>query len=51
MNEPLGTTLGLATRDLLDTVVTFVQWVLGLITLISTIMLLLAGFVWLTAAG
>lgn len=46
-----GTTFGLGTANLEDTVVQIVQWVLTLLGLIAVIMILYGGFVWLTAGG
>lgn len=49
--ENLGGTLGLGSKDLKGTVITFIQWILGLLALIAVIMILYGGFVWLTAGG
>lgn len=51
INDNLGTTFGLGTADLEDTVVNVVQWVLGFLGLIAVIMILIGGFQWITAGG
>lgn len=43
--------LGLPDADLDDTVVNFISWVLGFFGLISVIMIIYGGFMYLTAAG
>ena len=47
--DPAGTTLGLASADLMVVVLNTITFVLGLLGLIQTIMLLYAGFVLLGA--
>lgn len=51
INDQLGTTFGLGTADLEDTVINVVQWVLGFLGLIAVIMILIGGFQWITAGG
>ncbi|PIY97225.1 MAG: hypothetical protein COY66_00555 [Candidatus Kerfeldbacteria bacterium CG_4_10_14_0_8_um_filter_42_10] len=47
----LGSSLGLGTADLLDTVISVLQWILGLLGLVAVIIVLYGGFVWMTAGG
>ncbi|MDP2684124.1 MAG: hypothetical protein Q8P20_03635 [bacterium] len=47
----LGTTLTLGTADLKGTVVSIIQWALGLLGLIAVVMVLYGGFTWMTAGG
>jgi hypothetical protein len=44
-------TLGLGSSDLQETVVSIIQWVLGLLGLGAVIMILYGGFTWMTAGG
>lgn len=46
-----GSTFGLGTADLQETVIKIVQWILGLLGLIAVIMILIGGFKWMTAGG
>lgn len=48
--EPSGT-FGLATADLRVTIIRFINWALGLLGIIATVMMLWGGYVWMTAAG
>jgi type IV secretory pathway VirB2 component (pilin) len=47
----LGSTFGLGTSDLEQTVINIVQWALGLLALIAVVIIIVAGFTWITAAG
>ena len=49
--EDIGSSVGLGTADLKDTVVNIIQWVLGILALVAVVMIIYGGFVWLTAAG
>ncbi|MFA6511766.1 MAG: pilin [Patescibacteria group bacterium] len=49
--EDIGTTIGLGTADLKDTVVNIIQWVLGILALVAVVMIIIGGFQWMTAAG
>lgn len=51
IDENWGATAGLATGDIKITVANIVRWLLGLLGLIATIMIIIAGFWWMTAAG
>ncbi|MFZ6036588.1 MAG: pilin [Patescibacteria group bacterium] len=51
INDNLGSTFGLGTADLENTVINVVQWVLGFLGLIAVIMILIGGFQWITAGG
>jgi len=52
IGEPtIGTTFGMGTADLEDTVIQIVQWVLGFLGLVAVIMILIGGFQWMTAGG
>ncbi|MBU0612475.1 pilin [Patescibacteria group bacterium] len=44
-------TLGLGSADLQETIVSIIQWVLGLLGLVAVIMILYAGFIFITAGG
>ena len=46
-----GQTFGLVEGDLIQIVITVIQWVLGLLGLVAVILLIYAGFLWMTAAG
>jgi hypothetical protein len=46
-----GDTFGLVETDLIQIVISVVQWMLGLLGLIAVILLIYAGFLWMTAAG
>ena len=46
-----GTTLGLEDKDLVQTVIDIVNYVLALLGLVAVIMILLGGFRWMTAGG
>ncbi len=50
-NDTIGTTFGMGTADLEDTVIQIVQWVLGFLGLVAVIMILIGGFQWMTAGG
>ena len=43
--------LGLASNDLIDTVIAVVRWILGLVALVAVIMIIYGGYVWMTAGG
>lgn len=43
--------LGLATADLVQTVINIIQWILGLLGLVAVIMIIIGGFRWMTAGG
>ncbi len=49
--ESIGTKVGLKNTDLKQTVLNVIQLVLGLMTLIAVVLIIYAGFIWLTAAG
>ncbi|MFA5070291.1 MAG: hypothetical protein WC528_03335 [Patescibacteria group bacterium] len=49
--ENIGGTLGLGTADLKASVINILQWILGLLGLIAVVILVIAGFMWMTAAG
>jgi len=49
--EDIGSSIGLGTADLKDTVVNVIQWVLGILALVAVVMIIYGGIVWMTAAG
>ncbi|MBI3957091.1 MAG: hypothetical protein HY340_03840 [Candidatus Kerfeldbacteria bacterium] len=49
--EDPSRSLGLGTADLKSTVINIINWVLGLLGIIAVIMILYAGFLWMTAGG
>ena len=49
--EDLGTTLDLGTSDLKSTVISILQWALGLLALVAVVMIIAGGFMWMTAGG
>ena len=49
--ENVGSSLGLGSADLKQTVINVISFVLGLLGLIAVIMILYGGFIWLTAGG
>lgn len=49
--EDIGSSVGLGTADLKETVINVIQWVLGILALVAVIMIIIAGFQWMTAAG
>jgi cytochrome bd-type quinol oxidase subunit 2 len=49
--EDVGSSLGLGSADLKQTILNIVTFVLGLLGLIAVIMILYGGFIWLTAGG
>ncbi len=49
--ESVGSQIGLGNADLKETVLNIIRWLLGIMTLIAVVMIIYAGFVWLTAAG
>lgn len=49
--ESIGSQIGLGDADLKETVLNIMRWMLGIMTLIAVVMIIYAGFVWLTAAG
>lgn len=49
--ESIGAQIGLGDADLKETVLNIIRWILGIMTLIAVVMIIYAGFVWLTAAG
>jgi len=51
IRSELGTTFGLGTADLEQTVITIVQWALGLLALVAVVIIIWAGFIWITAGG
>ena len=51
VRSELGTTFGLGTADLEQTVINIVQWALGLLALVAVVMIIIGGFKWITAAG
>lgn len=50
-NANTGTDIGLSDQPLENTVKNIINWVLGLLGLIAVIIIIYAGFLWLTAAG
>lgn len=46
-----GSSIGLATADLLSTVTNVINWVLGLLGLVAVSYIIYAGYQWLTAGG
>lgn len=49
--ESVGSQIGLGDADLKETVLNIMRWLLGIMTLIAVVMIIYAGFIWLTAAG
>ena len=49
--EDPSQSLGLGTADLKSTVINIINWVLGLLGIIAVVMIIYAGFQWLTAGG
>ncbi|MFC1662554.1 hypothetical protein ACFL04_00085 [Patescibacteria group bacterium] len=49
--EDIGSSVGLGSADLKDTVVNIIQWILGILALIAVVMVIYGGFIWLTASG
>ena len=49
--ESVGAQIGLGDADLKETVLNIMRWLLGIMTLIAVVMIIYAGFIWLTAAG
>ena len=49
--ENIGGQIGLGTADLKQVVLNIIQWVLGILALVAVIMIIIAGFQWMTAAG
>lgn len=44
-------TLGIGSRDIEEIVIGIIQWILGVLALIAVIMILVGGFMWMTAGG
>lgn len=49
--ENYGGQVGLGTADLKSAVISAIAWVLGIASLVSVVMVILGGFLWLTSAG
>lgn len=49
--EDPSKSLGLGTADLKSTVINIINWILGLLGIIAVVMILYAGFMWMTAGG
>ncbi|MFA6511765.1 MAG: pilin [Patescibacteria group bacterium] len=49
--EDIGTSIGLGTADLKDTVVNIIQWILGILALLAVVFIIWGGFKWLTSSG
>lgn len=47
----IGTTLGLGTADFESTVIGLTQWVLSLLGLVGVVMMIIGGYIYLTAGG
>ena len=43
--------VGLGTADLKTTVINIIQWVLGILALVAVVMIIIAGFMWMSAGG
>lgn len=50
INE-LGEPLGLGTRDIRDTIASIINVALGLLGIVAVVIVIYAGFVWMTAGG
>ena len=51
IRSELGSTFGLGTADLEQTVISIVQWALGLLALVAVVIIIWGGFTWITAGG
>ncbi|MFC1687070.1 Ig-like domain-containing protein, partial [Patescibacteria group bacterium] len=51
INQSVGSTFGLGTTSLENTVIRIVQWALGLLALVAVIVIMYGGFIWMTAGG
>ncbi len=51
VDPALSSTLDLGTADLEDTVINIIQWALGFLGLVAVVMILIGGFMWMTAGG
>ncbi|MEK7569823.1 MAG: Ig-like domain-containing protein [Patescibacteria group bacterium] len=49
--ESVGSTLGLGSADLKQTIINIIKWALGLLGLVAVIVMLYGGFLWLTSRG
>lgn len=49
--EDIGSSIGLGTADLKDTLINIIQWVLGILALVAVAFIIYGGVLWLTAAG
>ncbi|MFC1663019.1 Mbov_0395 family pilin-like conjugal transfer protein [Patescibacteria group bacterium] len=49
--EDIGSSVGLGSTDLKDTIINIIQWVLGILALVAVVMIISAGFVAATAQG
>ncbi|MBI3114919.1 MAG: IPT/TIG domain-containing protein, partial [Candidatus Kerfeldbacteria bacterium] len=49
--EDLGTSIGLGTADLKQTIVNIIRWVLGILALVAVSFIIYGGFLWMTARG
>lgn len=47
----LADTFGIGSRDVEEIVIGIIQWILGILALIAVIMILIGGFIWMTAGG
>lgn len=46
-----GTTIGLGTKDIRETVASIINVALGLLGIVAVVIILAGGFTWMTAAG
>ncbi len=49
--EDIGSTVGLGTADLKETIINVIRWVLGILALVAVSFIMYGGYLWLTAAG
>lgn len=49
--DNVGSTLGLGSADLKETIINVIKWALGLLGLVAVIVILYGGFLWLTSRG
>ena len=47
----IANTLGLPKGDLKATVIRFIQWTLGFLSIVAVILVIYGGFTWMTAGG
>ncbi len=51
IDSSVGTTLGLASTNLVEVAIRIIQWVLAVVTLVALGFVIYGGFLWMTAAG